>query len=199
MRATAPAFTPLASAAATPTRLRAAAPAFTPRAAPHPTPASAATLSAPVAPLHHGAAPLSAAPAAASPASAAPGALAPIPAVPPRAAFVFSRGHGAGSETGPVSAGKTEIRPSAVASVNANAAAARDGGLTRFGNGDVQVSFVPRRSNAAQYRVIGTKTSGGNGKVFTSFPMSRADLTPTMLATANLASADVVDEPRSPR
>ncbi|CAB3760439.1 hypothetical protein LMG29739_03389 [Paraburkholderia solisilvae] len=115
--------------------------------------------------------------------------------------FRFSKGHGAhAGERGP-KRGKTEIRPSAVTSVNElrNRSRSLDGGTTKFGGGDVQVSLVPRRSDPTQFRAIGTKTGGGGTDGPTSFPIDPANVPASALKRTGVRASQVVNEPDSPR
>ena len=112
---------------------------------------------------------------------------------------VFSKGHGAQSEKGGLKSGKTEIRPSAAASVQSNWASRKPAGTVKFGGGNVDVSFVPRISNPLQFRPIGTKTGGGGANGPTSFPI---DMNNANLASFNsiLGSGEsLTNEPNSPR
>lgn len=124
----------------------------------------------------------------------------PSPATPVRpglSPFLFGQGHGAYSEKGGLKKGKTEIRPSAVASVNEQRTKAISGGTIPGGAGPVNVSFVPRRSDPTKFRAIATKTGSGGPEGPTSFPLG-LDVTPSSLATAGLRADQVVHDPNSP-
>lgn len=133
-----------------------------------------------------------------------PVSLSPMPSVgasPKPDPFTFSKGHGTTSETGPLGKGKTPLRLSGVQSVESQRAKAVSGGQVTLGSGaPVHVWFVPRTSVPNEYRAIGTKTSGGDGKHFTSFPFDAGNASlHGPIATAGLDASKVVDAPTSPR
>lgn len=111
---------------------------------------------------------------------------------------VFSKGHGAYSETGGLKSGKTEIRPSAVESVGSQWGSRVSGGTVRFGGGDVDLSLVPRTSAPSEFRVIGSKTGGGGSGGPTSFPVSVSSL-PSSLSSKLPSGGRFSEEPQSPR
>lgn len=114
--------------------------------------------------------------------------------------FNFSKGHGAHSETGGLKKGKTEIRPSAVLSVNTQRAKSISGGSAKLKGGSLNWEFVPRTSDPTQFRAIATKTGGGSGSgSFTSFPVSPSQVPSSVLTHSGLKSSQIVDEPQSPR
>lgn len=137
------------------------------------------------------------APASSSPAAAAGGSGGAGGSFTP---YVFSKGHGAHSDTEPLKPHRTEIRPDAVASVNKQRAHAKDGKEHAFSFGKAQVEFVPRSSDPSQYRAIVTKSGGGGGGgVFTSYPMDPARVPPAALTAAGISASQVVHAPHSPR
>lgn len=131
-----------------------------------------------------------------SPMPQSPASTTPSVVTPP---FNFSQGHGAHSEVGGLRKGKTEIRPSAVESVNAQRSKAISGGSLDLGGGPLNIEFVPRSSDPSQFRAIATKTGGGGASGHTSFPLSSANVPPVALTTARLDASKVIDAPQSPR